>query len=97
MKRSALLAGLPLMAGCVLPDGVTQDDVAAFDAAVASVGCDLGTEREFIAVGFQTGIPRETLVEIAQYQLSLDRALPLSNGGVRLVTGACAPDPEVSA
>ena len=47
-----------------------------------------------LPVELQTGMPRATLTEIAQYKVSIDQAVPLEGGGVRLVTGLCTPKPE---
>lgn len=94
MKRLAAVLAFPALAACVPPDGVTAEDLAAFDAAVASIGCDLRAERHYLPVELQTGMPRATLTEIAQYKVSIDQAVPLEGGGVRLVTGLCTPKPE---
>lgn len=86
------LAGLGLLAACALPpDGVKPDDLVAFDAAVASVGCDLVGESDYLPVELQTGLTREQVVETAQFRLANEQAVALENGGVRLITGACAP------
>lgn len=94
MKKTMFaLSALTLAAACVLPEGVTETDLAAWDAAVASIGCDLANESDYLPVELQTGLPRQKLIEIAQYKVNNDQAVQLSNGGVRLVTGACAPAP----
>ncbi|MBS0124286.1 hypothetical protein [Thetidibacter halocola] len=90
-KTAAALAALALTAACVPPQGVSQTDIALFDTAVASIGCDLVDESDYQPVELQTGMPRAKLIEIAQYKVSLKEAVSLSNGGVRLVTGACTP------
>jgi hypothetical protein len=92
MRRAGLLVALPLLAACIPPEGVTAEDLAAFDAAVVSVGCDLRTERQYLPVELQTGLPRAVLIEIAQYRVSRREAVPLEGGGIRLVTGACTPE-----
>ncbi|MCC1492303.1 hypothetical protein [Cognatishimia sp. F0-27] len=96
-KRIALLAaGLMTAAGCVLPpEDVTQEDLALFDAALASIGCDLVGESDYLPVELQSGLPRAKVIEVAQYRVAREEAVMLSNGGVRLVTGACAPDADV--
>lgn len=92
MKRPlTAVALLALTAACIPPQGVTETDLAAFDAAVASVACTLETERQYLAVELQTGMPREKLMEVAQYRISRKEAVALESGGVRLVTGACTP------
>ncbi|SDY07620.1 hypothetical protein [Citreimonas salinaria] len=95
MKKLLALAALPVIAACAMPPrGVSDENLAAFDAAVASIGCDLASDADYQAVGLQTGIGRAKLAEIAEYRVATDEAVRLSNGGVRLVTGACAPVPE---
>lgn len=94
MKTLMALAALPLIAACAMPPrGVSDENLAEFDAAVASIGCDLVSEPDYQAVALQTGIARATLTEIAAYKLSNDEAVRLSTGGIRLVTGACSPAP----
>ncbi len=92
MRRAwALASVLPFLAACTLPpQGVTKDDLAAYDAAVTSVGCTLETDRQYLPVELQTGLTREQLIEISQYKLAVEEAVSLENGGVKLVTGACA-------
>jgi hypothetical protein len=93
MKKTALALGvLALTGACMMPpEDVTEADLAAWDAAVASIGCDLVGESDYLPVELQTGLPRQKVIEIAQYRLGLDQAVPLDNGGVRLITGICAP------
>ncbi|MGR3494231.1 hypothetical protein [Citreimonas sp.] len=98
MKKYLALAALPLIAACALPpEGVSEQNLAAFDTAVASIGCDLASEADYQAVGLQTGIARAKLSEIAAYRVSTEQAVRLSNGGVRLVTGSCTPAPAPAA
>ena len=93
MKKIACgLAALALTAACVIPPkDVTEADLANFDAAVASIGCDLVGESDYLPVELQTGLPREKVIEVAQYKVAQDQAVGLENGGVRLITGGCAP------
>ena len=52
-----VLPALALTAACAMPpEGTDEQDLANFDAAVASVGCDLRTESEYLAVELQTGL-----------------------------------------
>ncbi|SNS27112.1 hypothetical protein [Antarctobacter heliothermus] len=98
MKKNAFaLVAAVLVAGCILPEGVTEEDLLSFDAAVASIGCDLADESDYLPVELQTGMPREKLVTIAQYKVEQEEAVTLSNGGVRIKTGACAPTPAPAA
>lgn len=91
-KLFAAMAALGLTGACVMPpEDTTAEDLALFDAAVASVGCDLVNEAHYLPVELQTGLTREKVIEVAQYKVSTEEAVSLSNGGVRLVTGACAP------
>ncbi|MCA0954830.1 hypothetical protein [Mameliella sediminis] len=95
MKKFAFALGaVAFVSGCILPEGVTEEDLAAFDAAVASIGCDLVNESDYLPVELQTGMPREKVVTISQYKVEQKEAVALSNGGVRLVTGTCAPKTE---
>ena len=87
----ALFAALSAVAACTLPpSGVTQADLVAYEVAVASVGCKLETERQYLPVELQTGLTRDQLIGISQYKLAVEEAVSLDNGGVKLVTGACA-------
>ena len=87
-----LLAGVAAVAACALPpQGVTEADLVAFDEAVASVGCDLVDDSDYLPVELQTGLSREKVIEVAEFRVAAEQAVALSNGGIRLVTGACAP------
>ena len=88
----ALLGGVGLLAACAIPpQGMTQADLANFDLAVASIGCDLVGDSDYLPVEFQTGLTREQVIETAQFRLATEAAVQLENGGIRLVTGDCAP------
>ena len=93
MKRVFLaLGGLGVLAACDLPpEGVSQTDMANFDMAVASVGCELVGESDYLPVELQTGLTREQVIQTAQFRLATDAAVSLENGGIRLITGGCAP------
>lgn len=94
MKHYGFALGAALLlSGCFLPEGVTEEDLLAFDAAVVSIGCELATEADYLPVELQTGMPREKLITVAQYKVEQNEAVGLSNGGVRLITGRCAPEP----
>ncbi|WP_135503452.1 hypothetical protein [Roseovarius aestuariivivens] len=80
-----------VLAGCdVPPEGTTVEDVSKFESAVASVGCDLVGESDYLPVELQAGLTREQSTAMAGYMVSTGKAVRLSNGGVRLTTGACA-------
>ncbi len=86
------LPALSLVAACVMPPkDVTPEGLAAWDAAVTSIGCELVSEAQYLPVELQTGLTREKLIEVAQYKIATEEAVSLENGGVRLVTGTCAP------
>ena len=88
LAATALLFAL---AGCdVPPEGTTAEDAARFQAAVASIGCDLVDESDYLPVELQTGLTRDQSTAMAGYLLSTDNAVRLSNGGIRVTTGACA-------
>jgi hypothetical protein len=78
------------VAGCTpLPDGVTKEMMSTYDAAVASIGCDVITERHYLPLELQTGFSREQLIEMGRYRISKDAGLPIAGGGMRLYSGAC--------
>ncbi|MFP7570796.1 hypothetical protein [Marivita sp. S2033] len=93
LSRSlALIPAVGLLAACEMPpQGVTPDDLANFDMAVASIGCDLVSESDYLPVELQTGLTREQVIETAQFRLATDAAVQLDNGGIRLISGPCAP------
>ncbi|MFU8864865.1 MAG: hypothetical protein ACNA7O_13200 [Rhodobacterales bacterium] len=94
--RTARLAGLVLVPGLFLaacdmpPEGTDAQDIANYEAAVASIGCNLITEPDYLAVAFQTGLTRDQVMEMTQFQLAARRAETLPEGGVKLTTGVCA-------
>ncbi|ETX29473.1 hypothetical protein [Roseivivax isoporae] len=69
----------------------TQADLASYDTAVASIGCQMETEADYLPVEFQTGLTREQVLQITSRKLSRDEAVRLDSGGVRLTTGPCTP------
>ncbi|MFZ5963891.1 hypothetical protein ACOXXX_13135 [Thalassococcus sp. BH17M4-6] len=91
------LGALTLLGACALPpEGVNDAQIANFDAAVASIGCDLVTEADYIPVELQTGMTRAQVQETVAYKVQLERGVMLSNGGFRSTVGACAPTPEAA-
>jgi hypothetical protein len=89
--RNLLLVSLGLTAACALPpQGVSQQDLALYDAAVSSVGCKMISESDYLAAEIQTGLARQQLLDITAYKLSSGAAERLPGGGVKLTTGACA-------
>ena len=91
-RNPALVLGAAVfLAACAIPpQGTTPQDIANYEAAVASIGCTLVTEPDYLAVGLQAGLSREQLLGITQYQLAADRAESLPEGGIKLTTGVCA-------
>ena len=85
----ALGAGLVLTACAAPPTRTHAQDIANYEAAVASIGCSLVTEPDYLAVGLQTGLSREQLLAMTQYQLTARRATSLPEGGIKLTTGVC--------
>tara|TARA_R110002012_G_scaffold156551_1_gene317587 strand:+ start:1272 stop:1574 length:303 start_codon:yes stop_codon:yes gene_type:complete len=90
MAGLVVVPGLFLAACDVPPTGTTAEDVANYEAAVASIGCNLITEPDYLAVAFQTGLTRDQVMEMTQFQLAARRAETLPEGGIKLTTGVCA-------
>ncbi|WP_239521014.1 hypothetical protein [Pseudooceanicola aestuarii] len=87
----AFSPALFLTAGCAMPpQGAPANASANFNDAVASVGCNLRTERDYLPVELQTGMTREQVIQMAQFKMGNGEAVALEDGGVKLVTGACA-------
>ena len=92
VRQKVGLAALGLvLAGCALPpEGVTQQNISDYEAAVASIGCVLKHESDYLPVELQAGLTRQQVLDITKYELAADRAMNLETGGVKLTTGACA-------
>ncbi len=85
------LAAMLMLAACdTPPSGTTPQDLENYQAAVASLGCSLVTEPDYLAVAFQTGLTRDQVMEMTQFQLASRRAETLPEGGIKLTTGVCA-------
>lgn len=86
------VTALAALAGCMdlPPEGTTVESLAAYDEAVASLGCTLVSEADYGAVQFQAGLTREQAVAITEQRLAREQAIRLEKGGVRLTTGGCA-------
>ena len=85
------VATLALTAACAMPpQGVPADAIASYDEAVASVGCTLRTEKDYLPVEIQTGMTRQQVLEMTAFKLATDKAVKLDDGSVKLTTGACA-------
>lgn len=72
----------------------TGADFASYESAVASIGCEMVSESDYLPVEFQTGFSRDQVLTITSRKLSNEEAVRLSSGGVRLTSGLCAPAPE---
>jgi hypothetical protein len=91
LRFSLLFGAAGILAACDMPpQGTTPQDIANYETAVASIGCQLVTEPDYLAVGIQTGLSRDQLLDMTRYQLSARRAVSLPEGGIKLTTGACA-------
>ncbi len=85
-------AVLLALAACdVPPEGTTPEDIARFEAAAATIGCDMVTEADYLPVELQAGMTREQSQDIVGFLLRTDRAVRLEGGGARITSGPCAP------
>ena len=90
MKPFLVLPALALAAACAMPpQGVPGDAVTAYDAAVASIGCNMRSEKDYLPVELQTGMTREQVLQMTAYKLANRQAVKLPDGTVQLTTGAC--------
>ncbi|MHA7849846.1 hypothetical protein [Roseovarius sp.] len=88
---AAMAAGFVGLAGCAMPpEGVSPEDLNDYKTAVASIGCEMVTEADYLPVELQAGLTREQSTAITAYLLTAGEAERLDNGGVKLKTGACA-------
>jgi hypothetical protein len=91
LRFPMLIGALALAGACAAPpEGVAQKDLAAYEAAVASVDCTLVGESDYLPVELQAGLTRQQVKDITSYYLSTEKAVRLPEGGVKLTTGACA-------
>ncbi|WP_010141407.1 hypothetical protein [Oceanicola sp. S124] len=90
--RNLLPIAALALAGCAMsmPENMPAGAADNFNDAVASVGCVLRTERDYLPVELQTGLNREQAVEMAQYKIATGEAVSLPDGAVQLVVGDCA-------
>ncbi len=83
--------GLLSLAACdIPPEGTSVENIAEYEMAVASIGCELVGESDYLPVEFQAGLTREQSTAITSYMLTTGKAERLPEGGVKLTTGACA-------
>ena len=91
VRFAALVFALGPLAACALPpQDVSRQNIADYEAAVASIGCVLVNESDYLPVELQAGLTRQQALDITKYQLAAGNAVRLSTGGVKLTTGACA-------
>ncbi|MGH1424987.1 MAG: hypothetical protein ACRBBU_09685 [Pseudooceanicola sp.] len=90
-RLAAICGALTVTAACALPpQGVKPDQMAAYDGAVASVGCVMENEPQYLAVEIQTGMTREQAIAMGKFRVAAGQAKPTEAGGIRLTSGACA-------
>ena len=81
------------LAGCdIPPQGTNAEDVARYQAAVASIGCVLYGESDYLPVELQAGLTRQQTLDLTAFHLATEKAVELDEGGVKLTVGPCAPD-----
>ena len=83
----AILVGIP----GTEPYEMAQAELAAWDAAVASVGCVMAAEAQYHPVEIQTGLSRERVSEILGRKIAAGEAVERPEGGYRYVSGSCTP------
>lgn len=84
--------GLAVLAlsGCdIPPQGTTAEDVARYQAAVASIGCVMYGESDYLPVELQAGLTRQQTLDLTSFHLATGKAVELEEGGVKLTVGAC--------
>lgn len=92
MKKLLFILPVMTLSGCLglVPEGTTAEDIAAYEAATATIGCKMVGEPDYLAVEFQAGLTREQSTAITTFMLANDRAEKLPDGGVKITSGACA-------
>ena len=96
LKKSWVLLPLIATAGCLAlpPQGIEDAQLRAFDEAVASIGCNLDYEADYLPVELQTGLTREQVQQVANYRIAAGAGESTEVGGFRLTTGSCTPTAE---
>jgi hypothetical protein len=85
-------AALVALAGCdAPPEGTSVEDIANYQAAVASIGCEMRGESDYLPVEFQAGLTRDQTVALTAYHIATEQAVKMEDGTVRLTVGGCAP------
>lgn len=83
-------AGLLLAACAGMPEGVSEEMIADYVTAAATIGCVMKYDSDYLPVELQAGLTRQQTLDITTYLLATDRAVTQPDGGVKLTTGACA-------
>ena len=92
-KIVCVLLSFSFLAGCIgiPPRGITAEMRADYVTAVASIGCVMRDESDYLPVEFQAGLTREQSVQLTEYHLAKGTAVKLpGDAGVKLTTGGCA-------
>lgn len=80
-----------VLAGCdIPPEGTTVEDVTSYQAAVASIGCEMRGESDYLPVELQAGLTRQQTLDLTGYHLATQKAERLEDGTVRITAGPCA-------
>ena len=88
------MIGTLFVTGCALPpDGVSKQNIADYEVAVASIGCEMVGESDYLPVELQAGLTRQQATDLVAYHLGTEKAVELESGGVRLIVGECTPEP----
>ena len=93
MRKTVLfIAAATALSGCLAipPQGTTPEMRADFVTAVASIGCVMRGESDYLPVELQAGLTRDQAIALTKYHLANGTAEKLDDGGVKLLTGACA-------
>ncbi len=92
LKSCCAGIGLCALGACAIPpEGTTEEDVARYITAAATIDCDMIGESDYLPVELQAGLTRSQTQAITAFLLSTERAVRLQPGGVRITAGECAP------
>ncbi|WP_111732710.1 hypothetical protein [Roseovarius amoyensis] len=92
VRAASVMAGAALLlAACAgAPEGVSEEMIADYVTAAATIGCEMKYDSDYLPVELQAGLTRQQTLDITTYLLATDRAVNQPDGGVKLTTGACA-------
>ncbi|KUF09088.1 hypothetical protein [Pseudoponticoccus marisrubri] len=71
-----------------------QAQIASWEGAVASVGCKLVSEAQYLPVELQSGLTREQVTGILSEKVAANEAVARPEGGYDYVAGPCTPAPQ---